>query len=194
MKLLKKRTTVHRCAPEHTITPLPALSSSSFGGSAVSIACALAGCFLVRRLNNRTRRFLITETEAYEGPHDRASHASRGKTARNAVMFGEPGRFYVYFVYGMHWMLNVVTGKAGYPAAVLIRGIEGFKGPGRLTKELRITGKLSGRLANRKSGLWFERNKRVGFYRIARMPRIGVAYAGAVWSKKLYRFILRPKL
>ena len=67
---------------------------------------------------------MITEVEAYDGPRDKASHASRGLTPRNAPMFGEAGRFYIYFTYGMHWMLNIVTGKRGYPAAVLIRGVQ----------------------------------------------------------------------
>jgi len=83
------------------------------------------------------------------GPDDLASHAARGRTKRNKVMFGPPGMFYVYFVYGMHWMLNVVTGPVGYPAAVLIRGIEGIQGPGRLTKALRINGNLNGRAAGK---------------------------------------------
>ena len=75
---------------------------------------------------------MITETEAYIGPHDLASHAARGRTKRTEVMFGEPGTLYLYFVYGMHWMLNVVTGPVGYPAAVLIRAVQDINGPARL--------------------------------------------------------------
>ena len=99
---------------------------------------------------------MIIEVEAYDGFHDKASHAARGKTKRNAPMFGHAGHWYVYFTYGMHWMLNIVTGKKGYPAAVLIRGVNGIHGPARLTKKLKIDGKFDDLPANRKTGLWIE--------------------------------------
>ncbi|KKW05729.1 MAG: hypothetical protein UY39_C0051G0006 [Candidatus Kaiserbacteria bacterium GW2011_GWC2_49_12] len=86
------------------------------------IARGLIGKYLVRRINGRTMSLMITEVEAYDGFDDEASHASRGQTARNTPMFGEAGTIYVYFTYGMHWMLNIVCGKEKYPAAVLIRG------------------------------------------------------------------------
>jgi len=90
----------------------------------VKVAPELLGKFLCKPLGNRVSKcFMITEVEAYDGFRDKASHASRGWTARNAPMFGEAGRWYVYFTYGMHWMLNIVTGPKDYPAAVLIRGI-----------------------------------------------------------------------
>jgi DNA-3-methyladenine glycosylase len=84
------------------------------------------------------------ETEAYEGTHDLASHSSRGRTPRTEVMFGPAGRFYVYRVYGLHWMLNIVTGEVGDAAAVLIRGIEGTSGPGRVAAALGIDGSFNG--------------------------------------------------
>ncbi len=105
-------------------------------------------------------------------------------------MFGKPGVWYVYFVYGMHWMLNIVTGRLGHPAAVLIRGIEEYHGPGTLTKGLRITGLLNGKPANSTTGLWFERGKKISSHSVRRTPRIGVAYAGPIWSKRRYRFVL----
>lgn len=164
-----------------------------FNRSAVTVARELIGCFIVRRVRGRTRRFLITETEAYEGPKDLASHASKGKTARNAVMFGAPGHFYVYFVYGMHWMLNIVTGKEGYPAAVLIRAVEEIKGPARLTKKLCITGLFTGKRAVRSTGLWFVKGAKIRVDDIKNTARIGVAYAGKKWSRKRYRFLLKKK-
>ena len=152
----------------------------------------LLGKYLVRRIRKRTLAYKITETEAYEGPRDKASHASRGKTPRNEVMFGEAGRFYVYFVYGFHYMLNIVTDKKDYPSAVLIRGVEGISGPGRITKKLKITKKFNGEYASPKNGLWFEnRGLKIAAKNIKKTPRIGVAYAGPAWSKKLYRFVLK---
>lgn len=155
------------------------------------VARDLLGKFLVRRHGGREVAAMITETEAYEGPNDKASHASRGKTARNAVMFGPPGVWYVYFTYGMHWMLNVVTGAEGYPAAVLIRGVEGVNGPARLTKLFSIDKKFNGVFAVPKNNLWIEdRGVRIPKNRIRSSPRIGVAYAGPYWSRKKYRFYL----
>ena len=100
------------------------LDSKFFDRSAEAVAHDMIGCRLCWRKGYQTLSRTITETEAYTGPDDLASHASRGRTKRNEAMFGPPGIFYVYFVYGMHWMLNVVTGPIGYPAAVLIRGVD----------------------------------------------------------------------
>src|SRR5580692_10854266 len=122
----------------------------------VMLARWLLGKVLVRARRGRETAVLITEVEAYDGPRDRASHASRGRTPRNAVMFASGGRWYVYLCYGVHEMLNLVTGPAGYPAAVLIRGVGGIAGPGRLTKRLGIGRQLNGAVAARGSGLWLE--------------------------------------
>ena len=138
---------------------------------------------------------MITETEAYDGFNDKASHASRGRTARNSIMFGPAGHAYVYFVYGIHWMLNVVTGPKDYPAAVLIRGLEGLNGPARLTKALGIDKSLNGKLLGKTSGLWIEpRTVRIPPSKIKASPRIGVDYAGPIWSKKKWRFTLMNEL
>ena len=146
------------------------LKASFFNRSTVLVAKDLLGKFLVRKIGKRTYALMITETEAYDGFKDRASHAHRGQTNRNYPMFGEAGKWYVYFTYGMHWMLNIVTGKKDYPAAVLIRaamsaGSRGnarkqiqtiINGPARLTKFLRIDKKLSDTKANKKTSLWIE--------------------------------------
>ena len=167
------------------------LSKSFFARSALLVSRDLLGCVLARKIGKRTVRLFITETEGYEGPHDLASHASRGKTPRNSVMFGPAGHFYVYFTYGMHWMLNIVTGKNNYPSAVLLRGAGSYVGPALLTKALRVKGTFNGKIVSRKSKLWFEKGIRVRPADFLRTPRIGVPYAGPVWSKKLYRFVLK---
>ncbi|HEY4519421.1 MAG TPA: DNA-3-methyladenine glycosylase [Candidatus Paceibacterota bacterium] len=174
------------------------LRHSFFAHKAPNVARALLGQYLVRKRGKNVSRYIIIETEAYDGFHDRASHASRGKTPRNEVMFGKAGQWYVYFVYGMHEMLNIVCGDVGYPSAVLIRAVGGIVGPARLTKALGITRAHNKKLASRASGLWIERSgTRVPSRAIVRTPRVGVAYAGE-WAHKKWRFILsdtkrRPK-
>lgn len=168
------------------------LPSSFFDRPTLDVARDLIGNVLVRKLSRTTERLMITETEAYDGLRDKASHASRGKTKRNEIMFREAGHIYAYFTYGMHWMLNIVTGPRNYPAAVLIRGLETIQGPGRLTKRLRITGSLNGKKLGRASGLWIEKGSRaIPAKHIKSTPRIGVDYAGSIWAKKKWRFILK---
>lgn len=166
------------------------VQSRFFSRPTLRVARNILGKYLVRRIGSREIARPITEVEAYVGFTDRASHASRGETARNRVMFGPAGVWYVYFTYGMHWMLNIVTGRTGYPAAILIRGVEGISGPARVTKFFKIDGRLNGRPASRSSGLWIEdRGVRIPARRIKRSARIGVDYAGA-WRKKLWRLCL----
>jgi DNA-3-methyladenine glycosylase len=166
------------------------LDSKFFDRAAEKVAHDLIGCRLNWKRGEQSDSRIITETEAYLGPHDLASHAARGRTRRNEAMFGPPGTFYVYFVYGMHWMLNVVTGPVGYPAAVLIRAVDGIVGPARLTKALAINGALNGHPATNATGLWFSEGPQPPRRQIMRSARIGVDYAGPVWSLKPYRFTL----
>ncbi|MDD2764233.1 MAG: DNA-3-methyladenine glycosylase [Opitutaceae bacterium] len=157
----------------------------------VAIARGLLGKFLVRATPRGPAAAMITEVEAYDGPHDRASHASRGRTARNAVMFEPGGVWYVYLCYGVHEMLNLVTGPRDYPAAVLIRGVAGASGPGRLTRAFNIDRGFNGAPAAPAGGLWIEdRGVRLARGAIRATPRIGVAYAGPAWAKKPWRFVL----
>lgn len=172
---------------------MPAILTKSFFEQPVlEVARGLIGASLVRRLDDGTTiSSMLTEVEAYDGPEDLASHASKGRTPRTEVMFGPAGVFYVYLIYGMHWMLNVVTGEPGYPAAVLIRGTAETSGPGRLTARLQIDKALNGKPAKKSSGLWFEERSLVlPDERIATTPRIGVDYSGD-WAKVPYRFVLR---
>jgi DNA-3-methyladenine glycosylase len=163
------------------------------GKNTVALARWLIGRLLVCAgpEGGEPRRVRIVETEAYHGPHDLACHASRGRTARNAVMFAPGGVWYVYLCYGMHEMLNLVTGPADWPAAVLIRGIAGLNGPGRLTRALGLDRRLNGLPAAVASGLWIEDDGWVVPRRaVHATPRIGVDYAGPVWAGKQWRFVL----
>lgn len=160
----------------------------------VLIARGLLGKFLVRSAPHGTVAAMITEVEAYDGERDRACHAHRGRTARNAVMYEPGGVWYVYLCYGVHELLNLVTGPRGYPAAVLIRGIDVAGGPGRLTRLLGIDRRLNGAASAPDSGLWIEdRGIRVPRGAIKATPRIGVEYAGPAWAKKPWRFVLATR-
>ncbi len=167
------------------------LNDKFFDRPTLVVAESMLGKYLVRRRGKRVEAYMITEVEAYDGPKDMASHASRGRTKRAEVMFGESGQLFVYMTYGMHWMLNFVTGPKDYPAAVLIRGVEGVSGPGRVTKALGIGKSLNNKAANRASGLWLEdRGVLPAKSGVKRTPRIGVNYAGPYWASKKYRFLL----
>lgn len=169
------------------------LGPAFFRRDALTVARALLGKVLVRRIRGKEVARVITDVEAYLGFEDRASHASRGKTKRNAPMFEAGGRWYVYFTYGMHWILNAVTGPAGHPSGVMFRAVEGTYGPARLTKTLRIGKALNTKPIAKASGLWIEdRGVRIPTKRVRKGPRIGVDYAGA-WAKKPYRFFIAER-
>ncbi len=167
------------------------LTPDFFDRSSILVAKDLLGKYLVREVDGKKFVYKIIETEAYHGTEDKASHAHRGQTPRNTPMFGEPGTIYVYFTYGIHWMLNIVCEKEGFPSAVLIRGVEDVVGPARLTKKLLIDKNLNGKKLSRKSGLWIEEvlSESSGI-KVRRTPRIGIDSSGPVWSKKLYRFVI----
>jgi len=157
-----------------------------------SVARELLGCWLIVQRGKRYQeKHCIFETEAYLGPHDLACHGRAGPTPRNRTMFGPAGYWYVYLCYGMHWMLNIVTGREGLPAAVLLRGAGESVGPGRLTKMLGVTKQHDGRQANSVTGLWIEEGAGVPRRQIQRTPRIGVDYAKE-WAKKPLRYVVDP--
>lgn len=165
------------------------LVKTFFDRSTLVVARELLGKSLCRRLDSgEIVRRRITETEAYDGFEDKASHAHRGVTPRNVVMFGPPGYAYVYLCYGIHWLLNLTTREKGYPAAVLIRGVEKAKGPGRTTKCFQIDGRSNNRLLNRVNGLWAEDDDFKPEV-VLTAPRVGVDYAGTKWSRMPWRFI-----
>lgn len=167
------------------------LNQKFFERTALRVAQEMLGKFLCRKTSLRRRTskcYMITEVEAYDGFKDKASHAHRGKTARNAPMFDEAGRWYVYFTYGMHWMLNIVTGPKNYPAAVLIRGVKEINGPAKLTKFLKIDKRFNNKPASRLAGLWIaDHGVKIKKSQIKRSPRVGVDYSGR-WAKKPLHF------
>ena len=168
------------------------LKKAFYDRATVDVARGLLGQSLCRRLESgRVLRSRIIETEAYDGFEDRASHAHKRMTPRNEVMFGPPGRTYLYLCYGVHWLLNVTTRESGYPAAVLIRGVEAVSGPGRLTRHFELNRAHNRKPLRRVEGLWIEAEDSISeSLKIVATPRIGVDYAGEKWASMPWRFVL----
>jgi DNA-3-methyladenine glycosylase len=165
-----------------------AIPSSFFNRPVLDICPELLGHYLVVKLGGQDVRVEVTEVEAYDGPTDLACHASKGRTARTEVLYRPAGSWYVYLCYRVHWLLNIVTGPVGFPAAILIRGVGHWKGPGILTRMLEIDKRFNSQSANSETGLWFEfRSDRPPEYAYETSARIGVGYAGE-WATKPYRF------
>lgn len=163
------------------------LDRDFFTRDVLHVAPDLVGKKLVRKSDDESiQGYMITEVEAYRGTEDLACHASKGRTPRTDVMFQHGGLVYVYFIYGMYWMLNVVTGESNNPQAVLIRGLGGCYGPGRITKQLSIDKSFYGEDLTSSNRLWIENSEFSGLVKTA--PRIGVNYAGEIWSKMPWRF------
>jgi DNA-3-methyladenine glycosylase len=162
----------------------------------VTVARELLGKHLVHRVNGAERIGRIVEVEAYVGPHDLASHSSRGLTERTKVMFGPPGHAYVYLIYGMHHCMNVVTDREGHGAAVLLRAVEPWsgitartQGPGLLCSAMGIDRKLNScDLLSEK--LFIAAPLASDVFGIARSPRIGVDYARH-WARRHLRFYIK---
>jgi DNA-3-methyladenine glycosylase len=174
------------------------------------LARKLLGCRLVRERHGIRLAGRIVETEAYIGEKDLACHAHVGKTPRTRIMYGPPGVCYVYFTYGMHWLLNVVAEEEGFPAAVLIRALEPLegldvmgrlrpgktalefcRGPAKLTRALDIRGEHNGAdLCRPGASIWIE-PAAVGPLRIERTPRIGISRTPEPWRSKPWRFTIK---
>lgn len=161
----------------------------------VAVARDLLGKRLVHLSDGAERIGRIVEVEAYLGPHDLASHSSRGLTDRTRIMFGPPGHAYVYLVYGVHCCMNVVTERDGHASAVLIRAVEPIRniegstrGPGLLCKAMRIDRRLNGH--DLTGGDFFIADQPdAGTPRIVKRPRVGVDYAGR-WARRHLRFYI----
>jgi len=173
------------------------LPRAFYARSSLDLAPDLIGLHLVRNDSGVLRIGRIVETEAYMGPDDLAAHSAGGRrTARTEVMFGPPGRAYVYFIYGVWNCLNVVAAPVGVPHAVLLRALEPVArieeatwGPGLLCRALRIDRTLNG-ADLRGTELWIEGSRKRRLARIGAGPRIGVDYAGD-WAQRPWRFFDR---
>jgi DNA-3-methyladenine glycosylase len=186
------------------------LSPSFFERDVLVVGRELLGMRLVRRLDGERLAGTIVEAEAYRGEEDLACHARAGCTPRTEVMYGPPGRAYIYFTYGMHWMLNCVAGPAGFPSAVLVRAIlptEGLEriasmragrpqsqwtnGPAKLTQAFRIDGRLNGiDLCSPAQDLWIEIGERVPDEQVKTGPRVGIDSVPEPWLSKPWRFMV----
>ncbi len=195
--------------------PRPApLPRSFFESPAWQTAPKLLGCQIVRTFKEGAARVLITETEAYQGTEDLACHARSGLTKRNAAMFGPPGHAYVYFTYGMHWMLNIVCEAESYPAAVLIRAVHPIagaellesrrpnlayrsnwlNGPAKLTQALGIDREENGAdVCDCQAALYLAPGISVPLKAIQNGPRVGIAYAPEPWKSMPWRWRIRPQ-
>lgn len=200
---------------------LDPLTADFYARPATEVAPDLLGKLLIRQDGNSVMGGLILEAEAYQGEEDLGCHAHVGKTPRTAVMYGPPGIAYVYFTYGMHWMLNAVTGKEGYPAAVLIRaiypiiGLAGMilnrpmprqkpgrsiergwtDGPAKLCQALRIDRELNAKnLRITADGLWVS-DVGVSFNAasVDVTPRIGMNSVPEPWFSIPWRWVVRPE-
>jgi DNA-3-methyladenine glycosylase len=184
--------------------PLP---SKFYNRPTLTVARELIGARLVRILDGVKLIGVITETEAYISEKDLACHAKAGRTLRTQVMYGEPGHAYVYFTYGNHWMLNIVTEKVDFPAAVLIRAIQPIEGmdvmsarrggkdtfgPGKLCQAMGIDKALNAAdLTESGSGLWIEAGVPVPDKIVTKGPRVGLNNTPEPWKSKPWRFMVK---
>ncbi len=157
--------------------------------SALELAPKLLGKFLCRKIDDVEIKLRIIETECYCGEEDTACHAHKGKTQRTKILYEEGGCAYIYLCYGIHNLLNVVTGEKEHPEAVLIRGVEGYQGPGKLTKALQIDRSLNGEIFYLSNELWIEDDGYTPEFEASR--RIGIDYASEEYRDKLWRFSVK---
>ena len=154
----------------------------------LEVARELVGKLLVRRTEKGLLRMRISETEAYCGEDDTACHAHKGRTKRTEVLYAKAGTVYVYLCYGIHWLLNIVTGEEESPQAVLIRACIEAPGPGKLTKALQITGEFNRKHVCEDTDLWIEDD---GFRcEVETDKRVGIGYASQEDQDRLWRFKL----
>jgi len=153
---------------------------------ATELAPLLLGKVFCRKIGEDIARLKITETEAYAGESDTACHARRGKTPRTAVMYGPAGVAYVYLCYGIHHLINIVAADINEPECVLIRGVEGMPGPGRLTKALQVDMSLNKEDLTTSGALWLEDGVQLPY---TSGPRVGIGYASEEDKARHWRFV-----
>lgn len=166
------------------------LGADFWARPATELAPALLGKWLCVQLGDAKHRYRITETECYFGEEDTACHAHKGKTPRTEVLYRAGGITYVYLCYGIHSLLNLVTGPEGHPEAVLIRGVEGASGPGRVTKLLGITCCQNALPLTPESGIWVEDDGSPAPPYEA-LPRVGIDYASPTDVQRPWRFLAK---
>lgn len=154
------------------------------------VARELAGKIIARKMpDGEIIRLRIAETEAYGNEEDKACHASRGRTPRTELLYGRAGIIYVYLCYGMHWLMNIITGEENCPEGVLLRAGEGkFNGPAKLTKAIGVDKKFNGQSICENEEIWIEDDGNC--FNIRTAPRVGIDYAGEEWKNKPWRFII----
>lgn len=164
------------------------LTDDFFRRDCLKVAPELVGKILVHRLpTGEELRERIAETEAYRGEEDKACHASKGRTKRTEILYGESGKIYVYLCYGMHWLMNITTGQKEQPQCVLIRAGEVRNGPAKLTKYMQIDGSFNKCDICGNPDIWIEND---GFQpKIKTASRVGIDYAGDYWKNIQWRFI-----
>ena len=163
------------------------LDSRIYSRPAPELAPMLLGKLLCVKSKDRIIKARITETEAYFGEEDTACHAHKGRTARTEILYKQGGIVYVYLCYGIHNLMNIISGSSQHPEGVLIRGIEGFNGPGKLTKHLGIDRSFNGLSAVDSGIIWIEDDGYIP-NKICTSPRIGIDYATEEYRLKNWRF------
>ena len=159
---------------------------SFFTQDGYDLAQQLIGKYICRNIDGVIHRRQITETECYLGTEDTACHAHKGRTKRTEIMWRQGGVCYVYLCYGVHNMLNFISGGKNQPQGVLIRGVQGFDGPGKLTKALQIDRSLNGEDLLTSDKIWLETGDKLPFIAT---PRIGINYADEKDRNALWRFV-----
>ena len=168
------------------------LTQAFFHRPCLTVAEELVGKVLIRNTQKGQLQLRICETEAYCGEADTACHAHKGRTGRTEVMYGEAGVCYVYLCYGIHWLLNIVTGEKEQPEAVLIRACVEAPGPGKLTKALGITGGYNRQRIDETDDLWVADD---GYScTVRREKRVGIHYAAPEDRDRLWRFVMEKEI
>lgn len=166
------------------------LDATYFARPATELAPDLLGKWLCVAHPDGTRRYRITETECYFGETDTACHAHKGRTSRTDTLYLAGGVTYVYLCYGIHSLLNIVTGGVDHPEAVLIRGVEGEVGPGRVTKLLGITTAQNRTPLCPQFGIWVE-DDGTPQPSFKALPRVGIDYAAPADRERLWRYVVQ---